>query len=716
MELSYNKDYMVTKRDGKLEEFSSKKLYEVLLWACEDNVINTENILKALQIRLYDGIRIEVLFDEVIDTVYNLINRVTPFYETVVKRLYIQKMYKQIWSMNRDIYPHLKTYLDAVTSVLISIENYFTEEEINQLSVAIEPSRDMLSTYLGLRTFFDKDSIKINGAPKELLQHGYMRLAMQAYLNDISESRIEKIINRYNNLSLGIYTEATPKWKNSLRPKYQAASCCVHYMSDNTESINKVTSDVGQYSRFDGGNAADTSALRASGSKIGTKGVSSGPIPFIRKLQASVEAFNQSGSRPGICIVTFQWWHADVMSLLKLMDEGGKENQRARNLKYTIKLNRLFLRAIENDDYVYIFDPKRVPELLHTYGEEFDSLYQKAVNLGKYKEKILARSIAYEIAVQRSEVGNLYTIFSENVNEQSPFNDIIYSSNACMEIFLPTKSAKNTRSLASIDLNKSDYLTTTKEDTGLTALCNLSSINVEAWMKLSQDGKDSVAAELLEASDNQIDDQYYPTVDGEVFNKNYRAIGIGQTNLAYYFAKRNIKFSSNEALLHQENISKSIFDTFRKASKDLALIRGNFPWYNRTDLKEPSRFATLFAVAPTASSSLKIGATEGIEPVAKLIAEKTGTFSTKQLAPEIGLYGSNYELAKDIPTKALYDLAAIRNKYLDQGQSMNTYTKDNTSAYEVIQDIIYAEKIGLKSQYYLQSSTSVLDECEGCAS
>lgn len=714
MSSSYNNEnHSVQKRNGTYEQYSVTKLRNVILWAAEGSEVFTDAIMDALQIRVYDRIPITTLFDEVIDTTYNMISRLHPQYEPICKRLYLQKMYKQTWSMNRNMYPHVREYLTGISSVTIDVLSKFTTNEINQLSSAIKPERDMRSTYLGLQTFFDKYSMKVNGQPVELLQHGYLRLAIQAYINDTSNERIQKIINRYNNLSLSIYTESTPKWKNSLRPKYQAASCCVHKMDDNTESINKVVSDVGQYSRFDGGNAADVSALRCAGSLIGTKGHSAGPIPFIRKLQSSVEAFNQSSTRPGICIVTYAWWHADIFSLLKLMDEGGNENQRARNLKFTLKVNTLLLDAVKTNEDVHLFDPKDVPELLESYGEEFNKLYKQAILDGKSKQIVPARTIALELATQRSETGNLYLFFSDNVNKQSPFKDIIHSSNACTEIFLPTYSSSNTTSCSRLSIGASKYITTMKETSGLTALCNLSSINVYAWMNLSKAEQHAVAKELLEASDNQIDDQYYPTVDGEIFNRNYRAIGIGENNLAYYFAKHNIKFSSKEALEHQELISKSIHDVFNEESAKLATIRGDFPWIKKTHLTN-RRFATLFAIAPTSTSSLIGNLTEGIEPVERLISEKTGTYSTKQVAPELATIGMNYELANDVPTKSLYDLAAVRQRYLDQGQSINTYPKDNSSAYEIISDIIYADDQGLNSLYYLKSVTTQI--CEGCES
>jgi len=857
IELENSKKHLVVKRSGKVEPYNPDKLYKVLLWAADGNEVIANSILEATKIRIYDRIPIALLYDEVMDTTYNLISRISPVYDKVLLNLYLQKMYKSSWNMTRNFYPSLpkvlKKFSDA--GIIVDVTKHFTDDELTTLSKAINPSRDKLSSYLGMSTFFSKYSKNHNGS-YELLQHGFMRLAIQSYLLDESPTRIDKIISRYDNLSLGLYTEATPKWKNSLTFNMQGASCCVHKPDDNTESINKVTSDIGQYSRHDGGNAADVSAFRASGSTIGSKGVSSGPIPFIRKFQAAVEGFNQSGTRPGICIVTYQWWHADIMSLLLLLDEGGQENQRARNLKYTLKVNRLFLRAIESGSDVHLFDPKDVPELLNTWGTEFEDLYQQAIDNGLTKTVISARAIAYELAKQRSETGNIYIFFSDNANEQSTFNDTIHSSNACVtgdtkiltkefgnvpisevagqtlecwdgeqwvetplfkthngynkiysisvttgdtsvtikasdyhkwynsagqmfrtkeltkgmileghidadsgepvnggtisgirllegsqpiycgtsprnnklvfngvltgnctEIMLPTKASKFNKAKLSMSMSDCKFTTTTIEETGLTALCNLSSINVAAWDKLDTPAKHSLAKELLEGSDNLIEWQYYPTADGELFNRGFRAIGIGMNNLAYLFASKGLPFDSEEARELMKELSSSMRDVFVEESRLLAKSRGSFQFFNKTSQSVPSRFATLFAIAPTSTSSLIINATEGIEPVSKLLAEKTGTYSTKQLAPELSSLGSKYSIAGDIPTKALYSLAAIRQECLGemaQGQSVNTYMSNSDSAYDIISDIILAEELGLLSLYYLQSSTAIAEQCDSC--
>ena len=299
VELVENKAHNIIKRDGTLEPYDYMKLYNVLLWACEDNTTLADSLIEALTIKIYDRIPISVLVDEVIDTVSNLTSMITPQYDDVAKRLYLQKMYKDTYNMRRAQYPQYNEVINSLIDAdkIIDITSILTKEELTKLNDAIVPERDLNSTYLGLNLFFDKYSLKVNGTPVELLQHGFMRLAIQGFLYEKEDVRVGFIIQRYNDLSTFVYTEATPKWLNSLTPDPQMASCCLHQMADNTESINKVVGDIGQYSRYGGGNAVDVSSLRMRGSTIGRAGKSSGPTPTIQHVEGAITLFNQLGEQ-----------------------------------------------------------------------------------------------------------------------------------------------------------------------------------------------------------------------------------------------------------------------------------------------------------------------------------------------------------------------------------------------------------------------------------
>ena len=128
------------------------------------------------------------------------------------------------------------------------------------------------------------------------------------------------------------------------------------------------------------------------------------------------------------------------------------------------------------------------------------------------------------------------------------------------------------------------------------------------------------------------------------------------------------------------------------------------------------RFSTHLAIAPTSTSALIIGATESTEPIKEYVSNKTGTYNCKQLAPHLKEYREYYQLAWEISNERLFELASIRQKYIDQGQSINQYDEGNYSSFEIFKEILYAEKLGLKSLYYFVPRKAELDECESCSS
>ena len=436
IQLIEGRKHQIIKRDGRTEEYDPKKMYQVLLWACEGKEALANELLTDIDIKVFDRISIQKLFDEVIETAANKISEMFPIWDEVAKRLYIQKIYKEVWGIKRSEYPFYGEVLKKGTQYGVydkTIIDSFTPEEIQELNDYIGPERDFDLDYLGLRVFMDKYSIRYTPTKNlELPQHGFMRLAMFAFWQETT-NRINLIKERYNHLSRLYFSEATPKWLNSLTYNPQMASCVVSKMPDNSWGINKIDSNLGLFSKYGGGLAVDVSPLRCSGSKIRKSGESHGPVPFIKKIESTVSAYNQLGKRNGACAVYFPWWHYDAPDMIELKEEGGTEDRRARKLQYAVKWNRLFTERILEDGEITLFDPKETPELLETWGDEFTKWYVYYENKPKIrKKKIQAIDFAFQIMKQRIETGNLYIFFEENVQEQNNFNEKINSSNLCV--------------------------------------------------------------------------------------------------------------------------------------------------------------------------------------------------------------------------------------------------------------------------------------------
>lgn len=433
------KDHLVQKRDGRLEKYSPTKLKRAIMWCTNDSEPLTAQLFESLNLKIYNKIKIDKLWDEVIQTASNLISEMYPIWDDVAKRAYLLKIYKDNYNYNATI-DSLK-YQDIIDKGIQvgvydrNITDTFSAVEISELGKYIDKSRDLDFSFIGIISLMEKYSFNANKTKKlELPQHVYMRLAMYPFWQEDKSIRLGLIKQRYDDMSTFQFTEATPKMVNSMTTNTQMASCVLSETDDNIESINETDSNLGVFSKFGGGLACDVSALRCSGSPVGKMGgKSSGPVQFIKKFEATVGAFDQMGKRKGACIITFPFWHMDVQDLIMLKDAGGSEDKRARGLQYSIKWYNLLTKRIKANADITLFDPKEVPKLNETWGKEFDAAYIRYENKsGLRKKKIPARELAFLIAKVRSETGNLYVVFPDNINSQRMGEEPVFASNLCV--------------------------------------------------------------------------------------------------------------------------------------------------------------------------------------------------------------------------------------------------------------------------------------------
>ena len=431
------KKHLVIKRDNRVEEYNSEKMWKVILWACDGNEILAKELLKDLDIKIYDKIKVDKLMDLVIETAVNKISELFPIWDKVARNLYLQKIYKETWGMKRNEYPNYLDVLDKGIKYGVynsEVLDTFSKEELKELGDYIKQERDLNFTYLGVKTAYLKYAMKYTKTKiLELPQHIFMRVALFSFYKEDKKDRLNLIKKRYDDLSGFYYTEATPKVLNSLRPKAQMSSCVLIQPDDNAESINYVGNAIGLFSKFGGGVAWDMSLIRSLGSIIAKVGLSSGKVPFIKLYEGFISAYNQLNSRAGAGIAHVNWWDIDIFDVLELKEEGGSEEKRARKLQYSIKFNRLFFKKALLDEDVYLFSPNDVPNLIESYGEEFDEYYEEyCTKSGIRKIKVKALDIVEEFIKQRYETGNYYIFFDDNVQEQGTFKENINSSNLCV--------------------------------------------------------------------------------------------------------------------------------------------------------------------------------------------------------------------------------------------------------------------------------------------
>lgn len=748
-------NFTIIKRDGSEEPYLDSKMRRVSLWACDNDEYLTDELLRDTEIKTYDKIKIVDLYDELIKTAVNKISMLYPQWEYVAAKLYLMKVYKETWHINNTYYPNLADVIKkGISSHIYKREVFetFNDDEVEILNKVIKQKEDFRFTYKALHTFVDKYCLNYSKTKKlELPQIAYMRVAMFLHHQE-KDDRIKNIIKTYKNISQHKYTLATPIMINAGTINSQLASCVLNKIGDDTVSIMDTIKNLGVYSKFKGGTALDVSELRSKGSYIlGNQGNSSGPVPFIKIVESTMKSFNQGGKRPGSCCVYFQWWHVDVEDLIVLKSNGGTDENRARGLKYAVKINDLLIKRVINDKDITLLDPKDAHELIGLTGKEFEERYVEFENKTNVRRKrIKARDLWFKIMKERTETGNIYLFHEENVNNANMTGRYVNSSNLCTEILEPSIPSKLLSEELITSENGERYILK-KYESGEIALCNLASVNLVEYGKLNDSAKDDLIYDIVSTMDNTIDIAHYPVKEGMNSNKRYRYLGIGVNNFANYLASNKIVIDTQEALEETSRLFDELSFKIISASNRLAIERGRFEGFYETEWARgnvPLSFANkkvlelteyqpdmdkwndliekiklygvrnclLMAIAPTATSGKAQNSTESIEPIQNIFYKEEGTSSIPTLVPNFRKNNKYYKKAFDCDQMKLVELAAIRQMYLDQSQSVNLYFSKPDSLLELTKVHLYAFELSVKTLYYLkQKKGSDDDVCESCS-
>lgn len=744
----------IIKRDGRRQPFMPEKMRNVCLWATDGNEHYAEELIRDTEIKLHEEIHIKDMFQQLINTAVNKISMLYPMWEDFAAKLELIRIYKETYNISRTSeYPLMQDILaKGIDHKIYDRKSVFsyTDAELDQINAAIKPERDFIFNYKGLVTFYDKYCLNYSKTRKlELPQHTYMRVAMALMINE--NDRVQRVIEEYNALSNHEYTRATPIMLNALTPGQQLSSCVLNTLDDDSHSILDTGKNLGIYSKFKGGTALDISALRAKGGYIeGTQGYSSGPVPFMKFFESIMKAWNQGGKRPGALAIYFNWWHLDVQDILSLKSNGGTDENRARGLQYACKVNRYLVNAFLKDEDVVLLDPKDVPDLIGKYGEEFERIYASYISKTNIRRKtIKARDLFEKLFKERSETGNVYIFHDENVNETSMLNRYIGSSNLCTEIVLPSRASKSINEEL-VTMEAGEKRIVKRYEAGEIALCNLSSINAEKWFYMDEEKKWQTVRTLVRGLDNTVDIANYPVKEGKNSNLMYRYLGIGILNQTNYLALKEIVVDSQESAEEQDCLWDEISYMIISASVELAIEKGKFPQFYETEWAkgilpihkankeafklteyEPDwdkwnelaervkrfgiRNAQLMAIAPTATSGKAVNSIESTEPIHDLFYKEEGTITVPTVVPNFKKNNMYYKRAFECDQFALLKNAAVRQKWIDQSQSVNVYIPKPDSLLDMAKLHIYGFHFGMKTFYYLkQQKESDSYVCESC--
>ena len=727
----------VTKRDGSLQPFNLEKVHKVLEWAVEgiSGVSMSEIELKS-NIQLFDKIAAYDIHELLIKSAAELISEQTPNYQFVAARLVSYKLRKEVygeytpWSFKQLIVENVsRGVYDG------EIMEKYSPDEIDELGNYIKHERDDTFTYAGMEQFRGKYLVqdRRSKTPYETPQMLYMMIAATLFQNYSKENRIKYVKDYYDAISQFYISLPTPIMAGVRTPTRQFSSCVLIESGDSLDSINSTATSIVKYISKKAGIGIGAGSIRALGAKIGDGSVvHTGLIPFLKYFQSAVKSCSQGGVRGGAATVYLPIWHYEFEDLIVLKNNKGTEETRVRHMDYAFQFNKLMYERLLEGGNITFFDPNDVPGLYDAFfadQDKFKQLYEKYERAHSVRKKSLPAMEVFSMFLQeRKDTGRIYMMNVDHANEHGAFDPEvapIKMSNLCCEIDLPTTP------LESYD-----------DAEGEISLCTLSAIN---W-GLINDPKEfeKYCALAVRALDSLLDYQSYPIDAARVGTMNRRPLGIGIINLAYFLAKRGLKYDESAYDIIDEyaeawsyylikassDLAKEFspciknndtkyargvlpIDTYKRAIDNLTESKERLPWTElRKQLTETGiRNSTLMALMPAETSAQISNSTNGIEPPRALVSYKQSKDGVMaQVVPGYHHLKNKYDLLWDQKSPEGYlAICGILQKYIDQGISVNTsynpeHYEDNKIPMSVmIKDLVTAYKYGLKQLYYFNT-------------
>lgn len=751
----------IKKRDGSLVSFNPTKIYSRIKKSGKGLKVNADEIfIKVITSVPTEGVISTKELDKLVSEISASYTGSHYDYSKLAALVSISSYHKETVESFSETMQALASE-GIINENLISIINNYGAAEVDAI---IDHELDNNFDYFAWRTLFEmyltKDS---KGKAIERPQHMYLRVALW-----VTKS-LDEAKSYYASLSNQLISPATPIMINAGTKRPQLASCVLHYNDgDSRPALLRTLNDISTYSADAAGIGLCMSNIRSKDSKISSSGGNAGGLlKFLKIVNESLRFFNQQGRRPGSAAIYIEPWHRDIFDLLDIKKNTGAEEMRARDIFTALWIPDNFMRAVEGGTPWYLFCPNDIIKaglkpLDTIYGDEYETEYQKAVELGLGR-KVNPQDILMKIIESQIETGVPYIAFKDNANRKTNHQNIgtIRQSNLCIEIFQATN-----------------------EDT--TAICTLSSMILKNYFKGKKFDFELLHTEvrkIVRALNKVIDINAYSTAKGLKGGKEQRAIAIGIQGFADLVYLMDLIFTGPEARLLNKQIAEAIY--FAAVSESMELCKtGEYKPYNafegspmskgifqfdmwgidesqlsfnwndlKLDVRKYGICNSLFmAYMPTASSAKITGSYESFEPMDSnlfnrrvvggefLIVNKylisdledMGLWSemmkneiilnsgsiqainfNKYLDAETKGYEkkvkriehliSKYKTVWEISQKELIEMSAERAPFIDQSQSLNIYMSNPTVG-KISSSIMFAWKQGLKTgMYYLRT-------------
>ena len=725
------------KRDFPEEEYSLKKLEEKYATFYKTEVPREE------QMKMLVKAAVELTTQE------------APKWEMIAARIYLNIVKNDLKEemRKRGITSFYKKicYLTEEKLYGAYILESYTKDEIREFEKLMKEDRDYLFNYSGLELLLNRYVIRDQkGILLESPQEMFLGIAMHLAMKE-KKDRYTWVEKFYNMLSLLQVTVATPTLSNARKPYHQLSSCFIDTVPDSLNGIYKSIDNFAKVSKLGGGMGMYFGKVRASGSMIrGFEGAAGGVIRWIRLVNDTAVAVDQLGVRQGAAAVYLDVWHRDLPEFLNLRTNNGDDRMKAHDIFPGVCYPDYFWeQARDNlEGEWHMMCPheilmKKGYALEDSFGEEWKEKYLDCVSDPRIQKRVVPiKDIVRMIIKSVVETGTPFAFNRDHVNRANPnsHRGISYCSNLCTEI------AQNMREMEVTDEKiteiNGEQVVVTVTKPGEFVVCNLASLSLGRIDVNKPEELEEITKTAVRALDNVIDLNFFPVPYAKINNEKYRPIGLGVSGYHHMLAKNGIPWESEKHLEFAEKVFADIHYAAIKASMEIAKEKGTYlyfegskwqtgAYFKERNLKEDRwqhlaeevqkngmRNGYLMAVAPTGSTSVIAGTTAGLDPIMnRYFLEEKKDGILPRVAPDLTMDTFwYYKNAHYIDQTWSIRACGIRQRYIDQAQSMNLYITNEYTLRGVLNLYIRAWEEKVKTIYYVRSRSLEVEECEVCSS
>ncbi|EGB93814.1 ribonucleoside-diphosphate reductase, alpha subunit [Clostridium sp. D5] len=631
------------------------------------------------------------------------------------------------------------------------ILEHYTQAEIEEFGTWLCAKRNDLFTFSSLELLLGRYTICGRaGEPLETPQEMFMGIAMHLAMKE-KQDRSAWVRRFYDMLSTLKVTMATPTLSNARKPYHQLSSCFIDTVPDSLDGIYRSIDNFAKVSKYGGGMGMYFGKVRASGSSIrGFEGAAGGVIRWIRLANDTAVAVDQLGVRQGAVAVYLDVWHRDLPEFLNLRTNNGDERMKAHDVFPAVCYPDYFWKQARDhiDGDWYLMCPHEILTikgyaLEDSFGEAWEEKYLDCVRDERIRKRVIPIKDVLRLIIRSAvETGTPFAFNRDTVNKANPngHKGVIYCSNLCTEI------AQN---MSAIELEEQrteevdgETVVVTVTKPGEFVVCNLASlslghIDVEDYNELSY-----ITESAVRALDNVIDLNFFPVPYARINNQRYRPVGLGVSGYHHMLAKYGIRWESQEHLDFAEKVFSDIHYAAVNASCSIAEEKGSYAYFEGSAWQTGEYFRQrnlvddrweqlagrvaafglrngyLLAAAPTSSTSIIAGTTAGLDPVMnRYFLEEKKNGLMPRVAPDLSMETFwYYKNAHLIDQTWSVRACGIRQRHIDQAQSMNLYITNEYTFRGVLNLYLQAWEEGVKTIYYIRSRSLEVEECEVCSS